>query len=158
MMISPEILRRFPFFAQFSDTSLKLISMASEARRFQAEEWILVEGNIASDLCLLVSGEIHIAYRLGNNDLAISDTITPGEAFSWSAMLAPFILTSSCIGSKGGEYIAIHAGVLEDLRTQDPEGTQYLMMEIAKTMRDRINALRVQIVANTPKLVLSEVY
>ncbi|MCJ7823393.1 MAG: cyclic nucleotide-binding domain-containing protein [Anaerolineales bacterium] len=156
MMISPEVLRRFPFFAHFSDASLKLIAMAGEMQRFQAEEWILLEGNQASDLCLLLSGEIHVAFRMGNGDLAVSDTITPGEAFSWSALLAPFILTSSCIGSKSGEYIAIHAGVLEDLRTQDPEGTLYLMMEIAKTMRDRMNALRVQIVANTPKLVLSE--
>lgn len=125
-------------------------------RAFNENDWILREGNKAKDLCLLLSGDIHVAYRLGEGDLAVSDTITPGEAFAWSALIPPHNLTATCIGSKSGEYLAIDAEALRKICAEDPFGAYHSMIEIAKIMRDRINGLRVQTVADKPKQMLEE--
>lgn len=155
-MIPAQSLKKYPHFARFSTAAFDEIVKVAVTKEFKVNDWILREGNKAKDLCLLLSGEIHVAYRLGEGDLAVSDTITPGEAFAWSALIPPHNLTATCIGHKAGEYLAIDAEALRKICAEEPFGAYHLMIEITKTMRDRINGIRVQIVADTPKQMLAE--
>ena len=87
-MISPELLRSFPHFSGVSYECLKDIAMISRERTFDSGETLFNEGNVATHLCLLLSGEVSIVYRLGDNREVVADNLIKGMHLggprSWS--------------------------------------------------------------------------
>src|SRR3972149_786157 len=59
-MVSPELLRRFPFFAGLTDEEIKSIAMISEERKYDANTFVFREGNKAEKLFILIEGTIDI--------------------------------------------------------------------------------------------------
>ncbi len=74
-MISPEILRRYPFFSFLTDAQRKALAMIAEEAACEAGAVIFEEGDPASDLYLLLDGSIDLYF-------------TP-RAKSWSAKSTP---------------------------------------------------------------------
>ena len=146
-MISPELLRNFPHFAVVSPECLKDIAMISMEREFDAEETLFDEGNLATHLCLMLSGEVSIIYRLGDNREVVADSLIKGDAFGWSAILEPHQLTASCRGAKSGKFIAIEAEGLRQICGENYACGYHIVLGVSKTLRDRLSAMRVQIAA-----------
>ncbi len=146
-MISPELLRSFPHFSGVSYECLKDIAMISRERTFDSGETLFNEGNVATHLCLLLSGEVSIVYRLGDNREVVADNLIKGDAFGWSAILEPHQLTASCRGAKSGKFIAIEAERLRQICAEDYACGYHIVRGVSKALRDRLSALRVQIAA-----------
>jgi CRP/FNR family cyclic AMP-dependent transcriptional regulator len=146
-MISPEELRRYGYFAQASDQVLRALAMIGSAREFKAGERLFGEGDRATHLMIVKSGQVDIIYRLGDNREVVADTVTSGDVLSWSAVLAPYQLTASAIGSKSGELIAIEGKPLREMCYAEATLGYQLMTEIAKGLSERLSGLRVQIAA-----------
>ena len=147
-MISIEVLRQFPEFANLDDEELRSIAAISEQVTFAKGQEILREGNLADRKCLLLSGEVNVVYRLGDDRLVVADTLVRGDFFGWSALLEPHRLTATCVGNKPGEYLSIQADGLRRLCQEDAVVGRQVLQEVAKTLRDRLSALRVQIAAS----------
>lgn len=148
-MISPEVLRRYPNFAGLSHEKLSEIAMISRLKSFEAGEELFREGNRATHLMLVVSGEIHIVYELGNGDKVIADTLVVGDPLAWSALLEPHYLTASGVARNAGSMLEIEAEALRTMCTNDKDFGYTMMKEIAKTLRSRLSAMRVQAAART---------
>ncbi len=146
-MVSPELLRHYPYFAGVTDKCLKDIAMVSKKREFQVGEDLIIEGNTATNLCLMVSGEVNVIYRLGDDREVVADSLIKGDAFGWSALLEPHILTASCRGHKEGEIIEIQAENLRSICDENIACGYQIISEVSKTLRDRLSAMRVQIAA-----------
>lgn len=146
-MITPESLRSFPHFSGVSLECLKDIAMISREREFDAEETLFHEGNVATHLCLVLSGEVSIVYSLGDNREVVADSLIKGDAFGWSAILEPHQLTASCRGAKSGKFIAIEAERLRQICVEDYACGYLIVRGVSKALRDRLSALRVQIAA-----------
>lgn len=147
-MISPELLRQFPHFANLDESELRSLASISDISAFTEGEEILREGNPADRVCLLLSGEVHVVYHLGDDRAVVADTLVRGDFFGWSGLLEPHQLTATCVGSKAGEFVGIQAAGLRALCDQDPLVGRQILREVAKTLRDRLSALRVQIAAS----------
>ncbi|MEW6401399.1 MAG: cyclic nucleotide-binding domain-containing protein [Chloroflexota bacterium] len=145
--ISTNSLRYFPHFSGLNEEDLRRIAGITERVEFEAGEELLVEGSVATHFCLLMSGEVQIVYRLGDNRTVAADVLVAGEAFGWSALLEPHRLTATCVGNRKGEYLRIEAESLRRLCEQNPNSGYRLALEISKLLRDRLSALRVQIAA-----------
>lgn len=146
-MISPELLRNFPHFSGLPYECLKEIAMISKERAFDPGDDLFYEGNLATHLCLILSGEVSIVYRLGDDREVVADSLIKGDAFGWSAILEPHKLTASCRGAKGGKYIAIEAEALRRICDENYACGYHIVREVSKTLRDRLSAMRVQIAA-----------
>jgi CRP-like cAMP-binding protein len=146
-MISPERLRKFPHCAQAPDEILKQVAMISEAKAFSAGEEVFREGNPAEHLMFLEKGEVNVTYRLGDDTDVIVDTLVSGDTLAWSALLEPFTLTATGVGRVGGSLIALEAAELRTLCEQNPRYGYQLMTEVARTLRSRLDATRVQLAA-----------
>jgi CRP-like cAMP-binding protein len=143
-MISPEVLRRYPFFAGLSAKQLQEIAQISHMRTFEVGEQIFREGNTAAQMLFLIMGEINIEYQLGDGRKVVADTLVAGDPLAWSALLEPHSLTATGVANKAGSLIEIDA---EELRRmcKDNKDVGYVMMkEVAKTLRNRLSAMRVQ--------------
>lgn len=146
MMRSPE-LQRYRYFAGLPHSLLEQIAWISSLRPFKAGERLLEEGAEASHLMIVKSGQVDIIYRIGDGREVTAESAVGGDVIAWSALLAPYKLTASGVGSKDGELIAVEAAKLREMCDADACLGYQLMTEIARGLRDRLTGLRVQLAA-----------
>ncbi|MBC7354198.1 MAG: cyclic nucleotide-binding domain-containing protein, partial [Thermogutta sp.] len=113
-MVSPEMLRRYPYFAKISEESLKEIAMMAEERSYPAGLQLFSEGDPADYLNIIVEGEVQIQYQLGNGEKRTVDTLVAGDILVWSALIEPYKTTAIGTTSKPTKVIAIKAKPLRE--------------------------------------------
>ncbi len=124
--------------------------MLADERRFRAGEVLFEEGQQASHLVFLESGQVDMVFALGAGQKVVVDTLVAGDIMCWSALLEPYTLTGSGVAKTDGVMIAVKAEGLRQLCKENPEHAQMMMTEVAKTLRDRLDATRVQLAAAYP--------
>jgi CRP/FNR family cyclic AMP-dependent transcriptional regulator len=144
-MISPEVLRRYPYFAGIHEESLKQLAMIAEEKRIPAATRIFNESDPADKLSVIVKGEVHVQFLLGNGELRTVDTLVDGDILGWSAMIAPYKMTAHCTATKDTDLVRLDARKLRDLCDQDPRLGYQLTMEIARLLAHRLEGARVQL-------------
>jgi len=146
-MISPERLRRFAYCAGASDELLKQVAMLASERPFDAGEHLFEEGTSARKLLMLESGSVDIVHTLGSGKAVVVDTLVGGDLMAWSALLEPHMLTATGVGRTAGRLVEINGQALLGLCKENPEYGLTMMTEVAKTLRARLEATRVQLAA-----------
>jgi CRP/FNR family cyclic AMP-dependent transcriptional regulator len=146
-MISPERLRRYPHCAGAPDDLLKAVAMLAHERQFKAGERLFEEGATATKLMFLDAGEVDIVYRLGDDREVTVETLVEGDLMAWSALLEPYRLTATGVARKDGMAIEIEAEGLRGICHENPSHGFIMMTQVAKTLRDRLSATRVQLAA-----------
>jgi CRP/FNR family cyclic AMP-dependent transcriptional regulator len=121
---------------------LRAISEASTLQTFKAGEKLFEEGDQATSLMIVKSGEVEISYRLRDFRKAVAEFAVKGDVVCWSAILAPYRLTATAVGSKDGELLVIDGTTLIGLCEQDAVLGYHLMTAIAKGLRERLTGLR----------------
>ena len=147
-MIGSAELKRYRYFAGLPQSALDQIAWISSIRRFTVGERLLDEGARASHLMIVKSGQVDIVYHIGDGREVTAESAVTGDVIGWSALLEPFLLTASGVGSKEGELIAMDGAKLRELCEADTWLGYQLMTEIARGLRDRLTGLRVQLAAS----------
>jgi CRP-like cAMP-binding protein len=132
---------------------LKKIATISRVTNFVEGQELFREGNTATHLMFLISGEIHIVYQIGDGKEVIADTLVAGDPLAWSALLEPHRLTASGIASRAGSMIEIEAESLRQMCKDDKDFGYVMMREVGKTLRNRLSAMRVQAAAAQLELI-----
>ena len=152
-MISPELLRRYPFFSQLSDANLKAIAMVSEEQEVKAGTLIFEEGQPADFFFFLIDGSIDLSYKVGEgvnpktHKVFQVGEINPEEAFGISALIEPFTINANGTAAKDCRFIAIDAKALRAMLELDNRMGFIFMTRIAKAAMERLAASRVQLAA-----------
>jgi CRP-like cAMP-binding protein len=147
-MISPELLRRFPFFAGFSANELKQFAMAGREHSLAAGERLFAEGEPANECYFLIEGEIEILI-CSDPDCRESvplSTLPAGELVGWSALVEPHIYTASACAARSSRVIAFHRAELEVLAA-DAQLHCRLVAKVAQTIGRRLKDARVQLLS-----------
>jgi CRP/FNR family transcriptional regulator, cyclic AMP receptor protein len=150
-MISPEFLRRFPFFFGFDDVQLKALAMIADQREAAEKETIFEEGAPAHKFYLLVDGSIdlYIKSEEENNpasrrDFAVGE-INPGEAFGFSTLLEPYIFSVTARSAVTSKIIEFDGANLKAL-IEDDKGFGYqLLLQVSRSLVERLYSTRVQL-------------
>ena len=117
-MISPEQLRRYPFFGGLTAEEVASIAMIAEEVRFPDGAIIFRDGELATRLYVLVSGAIDLAYHIERTDgveISFVGSIAAGEPFGISAFVEPYRLMATGMAHGPVQAIAIDAPGLRDL-------------------------------------------
>lgn len=146
-MISPELLRRYPFFGSLNIDQLKQIAMISDEITIDSGVPILQEGKPAQDIYLLIEGGIDVYFSIDQEKEFFVSEINPGEPFGISAMVEPYIVTTSVRTSKPSRAIQISASELRNACNQDKDLATFIYQQIAKAAIERLNSTRIQLVA-----------
>lgn len=146
-MISPERLRRFSYCAGCPDEVLQSMAMSAGNHSFKAGERLFTEGEKSTHLMFIEEGEVDVVYRLGDDRQVVVDTLVPGDTLSWSALVEPHVLSATAVGKKDGRLIQVDAQNLRRLCEENPAYGYRMMSEIAKVLRSRLIATRIQLAA-----------
>jgi CRP/FNR family cyclic AMP-dependent transcriptional regulator len=149
-MISPEMLRRYPFFAGLDASELAGIAMIAEEVAFPDAATIFREGEAATKIYLLTQGLVELVYEIrrptGTDSMYVG-SIAVGEPFGLSAMLGTHGLTASAQAKGLIKAICIDAGGLSAMAEDNCHLGYVLMKQVARALDERLNFTRVQLAA-----------
>jgi CRP/FNR family cyclic AMP-dependent transcriptional regulator len=152
-MISPELLRRYPFFSFLSDVQRKAIAMIAEETAFESGTVIFEEGDPADDLYLLLEGSVDLYFtpRAENSsplhEEILVGEINPGEPFGISALIEPHRLNATARAAKPSQVLRLEGSALRALCEVDCELGYALMRQIAGAAMERLHFTRIQLAA-----------
>jgi len=147
-MISPEILRRYPYFAGIDDASLRQLAMiAEEKRQIPAGARLFAEGEHVKCMDIILGGEVNIQYLLGNGEMRTVDTLVGGDLLGFSALIEPYKYTGFATTTQPTDLALIDAAKLRELCKRDPRLGYQLALEVAKMLAHRLEGARVQLAA-----------
>ena len=154
-MVSPELLRRYPFFGGLSDAQLRALSMISEEVAFEKGKTIIEECEPAETLYLLIDGSIDLSYRSADElnlkpgppkELAAGE-VNPGEIFGLCSMIEPFMSNTTAKAAVPSRAIAMNGKALQGLINEDIDLANKLLRQTVRTLMEQLIATRVQLAA-----------
>ena len=152
-MISPELLRKFPFFGPFSEDQLNAFAMMAEEKMCKKDTILFNEGDPADFLYLLIEGNIDLCfkseekYHPKETKTLFVGVINPGEIFAISSIIEPYILNATGRATRDCNYVQINAEQLRKYLDEHPDAGYLFCKQIAKVMKNRLASTRVQLAA-----------
>ncbi|MGD2157127.1 MAG: cyclic nucleotide-binding domain-containing protein, partial [Anaerolineales bacterium] len=136
-MVSPEILRRYPFFAGLSIDRINKLAKVGEEKSFEEEHYFFYEDQKLTHFYLNLEGTIAIVLEVPKRDVEhkvseqfsrtlltkdiIISTIGPGEMFGWSGLVPPHKATASAKAQTDCRVITFDCDKLLDVFVEDCE-------------------------------------
>lgn len=152
-MISPELLRRYPFFGLLTDAQLKAIAMIAQEVDIPSGTQIFKEGEKADTLYVLLQGSVDLYYTVDTEGVLdfskefLVGEINPGDAFGISSLMEPYIFTATAKADQNLRLIKIDAVALRALLEDDAKMSCVIMYQVAKAYAERLRSTRIQLAA-----------
>lgn len=135
------VLRTSNIFEGLSEEALSKIAALSHEETFQPGEIIFVEGDVAKKLYINKEGEVALEAKLltrpGSTRRGTIETIFPGGAFGWSAILETR-LTMTARAITKSKAVAIDGHALHSLLAQDTELCSAVMRRLVDIVSHRL--------------------
>ena len=156
-MISPEVLRKYPFFGLLTQPQLEKVAMLAEKIPINMGDNVFETDTPANNLFFLLSGSVELCtesydkfyepdlrrgYRVGE--------VNPSEVFGLQAIVSPYIYTSSAQATSDCDVLKIDAIKLRTLMDNDTSLALALMTQATQALSERLNYTRIQLAAARP--------
>jgi CRP-like cAMP-binding protein len=165
-MISPELIRRYPFFAGLTRDQINTLAKVAEEKTVAAGHIFFHEGDKLNKLFFVLDGNVDLAIRVPasnkNHDIAeqilgnfITDPITvstvgPGQIFAWSSLIPPHNSTADARATIPGQVIVFDSEDLFEIFQRDCQFGYLILQKVASVIRKRLHDMRIQSLAFIP--------
>jgi CRP/FNR family cyclic AMP-dependent transcriptional regulator len=152
-MISPELLRRYPFFSFLDDNHLKAVAMIAEEENHPGGTDILKSGDPANALYLLMKGSVDLFYVVqeefhpSSKKEFLMGEVNPEEPFGISALIEPYQYTASARAPVPVSVIKIDGIALRELMERDEKLSCGFLRQITKATMARLANTRTLLAA-----------
>lgn len=148
-----QVLKRCEVFVGLDDSDLEKIAGLSSwmSNTYRAGEFIFYEDTLAKDFYILDRGEVSLVVALpkeGSKEVTQTpvDTITKGDVFGWSSLVAPHRLTMSAICVKPCSVVAVNGAELSQLFDTNSSIGYEVMKGLVRVIGARLRDLRGRLV------------
>lgn len=162
-MVSPELLRRYPFFAGMSHDNIVTMANAAEEQVVEAGHVLFRSDEPMSFFYLVLDGEVGIVMELPDQaveqpvsgqltgslltrDVVLS-TVGPGEVFGWSALVPPFTASATAKALAPCRALAFRCAPLMSAFEEDCRFGYMVMQKAAQVIRERLHDMHIQSLA-----------
>lgn len=144
-MPDPAVLRQLPLLADFRDEDLALLAGALRERQFVAGDLIVTEGEIGSDLFLLLAGEVAVLRTGARSEQKQVAVITAGQFFGEMSFLDRKPRTASVRAVKTSRVLVLTRDRFESLYQENLGVYARFLRLIADTITARLRKLGLQV-------------
>lgn len=148
-MISPELLRRYPFFAPFDDVQQKEIAMLADEIEVVRDATLFEAGEPANYLYLLVEGGVDL-FEISEDEYDPNlrkeffvGEVDAGEVLGISAVVEPYKLTAAARTTAPARLVRIDAVRLRPYFDKDPVFGYLFMRQVARLALERLGETRI---------------
>jgi CRP-like cAMP-binding protein len=149
-MVSPELLRRYPFFTLLNDEQIKAIALIAEEKSYPKGTLLVKENTNATLLALLLEGDIDLIFSGGGEGAivnALVGSIAPGEAYGVSSLIEPYKYTATARATMPVKVIEIEGTALRALVEVDRNMGYVMMRNVAIAVLERLRYTQVELAA-----------
>src|SRR4030066_947545 len=144
-----QLLKRCEAFVGLNDNELQKIADLPSWRRnvYSTGDFIFREGAVSKDFYVLEEGEISllVASRKGETKELIQvpvDTVTRGDVFGWSSLVAPHSRNMSAVCVKRSTVVAVSGAELNELMDCNHSLGYELMKSLVRVIARRLRDLQ----------------
>ena len=152
-MVSPEMLRRYPFLSFMNHEQLHEVAMITEEKILEAGAVLFTAGEPANTLYLLREGGVELHYTVTDErgmereqDFLVG-MVNPGDVVGISALIRPHQFTTSALISESSQLLELDAVELRALCEKDTVLTAEWQRHIAEVTLERLHNTRIQLLA-----------
>jgi len=162
-MISPEVIRRYPFFAGLDNDEIITVAKLAEEWKVEAGTYIFHEDDQLEVFYLLLEGAVSIvievpdrdvkqplseqlAGEIKTKDITVS-TIGNGEVFGWPGLIPPHVANASAKALTDCRVVAFDCEDLLETFEENPRFGYKLTLRAAQVMRERLRDMRIESLA-----------
>jgi CRP/FNR family cyclic AMP-dependent transcriptional regulator len=132
-----ESIRRFPLFADLTQTDLEVIAPLFELRLYPAGATFIKQGDKAVCLYLLLSGKVTVRYKPYDGEMINLNDIQAGGVCGWSAVLGNPVYSSSVVCNTPCETLVVAGKDLRTLELKYPETAHTIINKLADAVSTR---------------------
>lgn len=163
-MVSPELLRRYPFFFGLSVKHITALAQVAEEKSLAKGTYLFHEGQDLPAFYLLLDGAIGIVMELParNTVHSVANQLTremetedvlvthigPGDVFGWSALLPPYQATAGGKALVPCRVVAFDGPKLMQMFVDDNELGYLMLQKTASVIRQRLHDMRIESLAH----------
>ena len=147
-MISEEVLRRYPIFANLSEDQLREIALISEQVSYAAGDQIVHEGDTAVSLYIILSGQANVAIETNLASATHSDIglVSEGSLVGWAGLLTDK-RSASVYAQSDVSAIAVDGNELREMLNSDCDMGYKIMRHLACTIYEHLRFTNYQLVS-----------
>lgn len=147
-MVSPELLRRYAFFAGLSLDHIVTLAKAAREVTLETGQFIFHEEDELDTFYLVLEGEVSILIELPEKQReVIVNVVRAGAIFGWSGLLPPYLATASAKAAMNCRVVAFAGPEIKQAFERDPVFAYLITQRIAQVARDRLHELRIESLA-----------
>ena len=149
-MVSPELLRRYPFFASLDEHQLEAIAMITQEKKYPKGALLVKENTNATCLALLLEGDIDLIFSGGGEGAianALVGSIAPGEVYGVSSLNEPYRYTATARATMPVKVIELDGLALRALVERDSNMGCTMMRNVAVAVLERLRYTQVELAA-----------
>ncbi len=139
------ILREHPFFSQFPEDQIMLVTGCARNHRFDAGQYLFREGESADEFFLIRHGKVALEIAAPGQQPIIMATLGEGEIVGASWIVPPYRWTFDARAVELVRALGIDAACLRGKCEADHHLGYEMMKRFAPILAKRLNATRLQI-------------
>jgi CRP-like cAMP-binding protein len=162
-MISPEIIRRYPFFGGLSFEQIQQLALVGEEMRADTGHFFFKEGDTLDYIYLVLEGAVAIVFQLPDQkakpsvagqlmgDMAMRDivvsTVGTGDIFGWSGLIPDHLATAGAKAVTPCKVVKFNCKKLLETFEEDCRFGMVMTQKTAIVIRERLRDLRIESLA-----------
>ena len=165
-MIPREMIRRFPFFLDFSPRQIDTLTKAADDVYIEAGHTFFRAGEDLKRFYFVLEGEVsivislpdrtrehkfvdHLLNNFTTRDITVS-SVGVGEMFGWSALVYPNKTTAGATAATDCRVLEFDCEKLRPGFKEDYQFAYLLTLKAAQTIRERLRCLQIETLAFVP--------
>ncbi|HVS38714.1 MAG TPA: cyclic nucleotide-binding domain-containing protein [Gemmataceae bacterium] len=144
-MILLEEIEKVAFLKPFTAVHRKKIAQAAQLQEHLAGDEIFSEGDHNPFLCIVLTGEAALDFRVSRLGTVPVLTVVPGELVGWSSLLGGGPMTATARAQTRHRLAALDAAQILALAEQDPRFGVEFFRGTSAALAQRLYAARVEI-------------
>ena len=162
-MISPELLRRYPFSAGLDHERIVDLAKIGNEVDVEAGTYFFHDGDQVDKFYLVVKGAVAVLFEIPDRgeDPSVSDqltgelptkevvisTIGTGNTFGWASIIPPHESFASAKATTHSKILVFDAAELQKMFAADPEFAYQMTLRAAQIMREQLRDLSIETLA-----------
>lgn len=147
-MVSPEIIRRYPYFSGISLEQINLLANIAEETECEPNYYFHQEGDDIGKVYIILEGEISLVTSLPQQDKeVVINTLGTGDVFGWTSLLPPYTAGAGAKSIGKCKLIEFDSTQLRAKFVEDYQFGYLMMIKIAQIIRERLDSIVIETLA-----------
>jgi CRP-like cAMP-binding protein len=147
-MVSPEVIRRYPYFSGLSLDRISILANIAEEVEIEKGQYFHNEGDQIDKVYIIVEGEVSLVTNLPQQDKeVVINTLSPGEVFGWTSLLPPYTAGAGAKSVTSCKIVEFNSTDLREKFEKDYEFGYLMMIKVAQIIRERLDSIVIETLA-----------